>query len=115
MALAPDLSPRASELFVCALQGISAAPPHLHQYASAAWRFLDAAGYINFGLAADITAQRERKRSQLPRGSVIVIGAGLSGQQPCGADLRFRHTTCSACMHMGQVRYPREVADMRQA
>ena len=103
MALAPDLAPSASEVSLRALQGISASPPHLHQYASAAWRFLDAAGYINFGLAADITAQRERKRTQPLRGSVIVVGAGLSGQPSCWCKPQGQAHDMNQVQHQGRL------------
>lgn len=44
---------------------------------SIAWRFLNAAGYINFGVGEGIL----RRAARLPanKGSVIVVGAGLAG------------------------------------
>ena len=46
-------------------------------YVSTAWRFLNAGGYINFGVGEGIL---RRAASVTPnKGSVIVIGAGLAG------------------------------------
>ncbi len=52
-------------------------PRKLQPYAAAAWRFLNAAGWINFGVSPALI-----KRSlELPetQGTVVVIGAGLAG------------------------------------
>lgn len=49
----------------------------LRHYAKAAWVFLNAAGYINFGVSPAI-AKRTLGGGQ-ERGSVIVVGAGLAG------------------------------------
>ncbi|KAK9814743.1 hypothetical protein WJX72_010741 [[Myrmecia] bisecta] len=52
--------------------------PHKHrEYALAAWRFLNAAGYINFGIAPHLLERAEQTPQD--RGTVIVVGAGLSG------------------------------------
>ena len=49
----------------------------LRHYAKAAWSFLHAAGYINFGVAPAI-AKRALGAPQ-ERGCVIIVGAGLAG------------------------------------
>ena len=50
-------------------------PAALMPYISVAWRFLNAAGYINFGVASEL-AQPDRGQS---KGRIIVVGAGLAG------------------------------------
>jgi NAD(P)-binding Rossmann-like domain len=56
-------------------------PSRLRAYAHIAWHFLDARGYINFGVAPAVL-QRMRevmKAAERPLGSVVVVGAGLAG------------------------------------
>jgi hypothetical protein len=43
---------------------------------SAAWRYLDLHGHINWGLAPAIMARPSPQRAE----SVVVIGAGLAGE-----------------------------------
>lgn len=45
---------------------------------SAAWRFLTTHGYINFGIAPEITEQA--LKADDTKGSVIIVGAGLAGE-----------------------------------
>lgn len=52
-------------------------PAQLREFARVAWRFLDYAGYINFGVAPEILEQNRLNGE--PRGTVIVVGAGLAG------------------------------------
>ena len=60
----------------------------LRHYARVAWTFLNALGYINFGVAPAI-AKRALAAPQ-ERGSVIVVGAGLAGGLPSSLS-----TSCS--------------------
>ncbi|KAK9844949.1 hypothetical protein WJX74_008996 [Apatococcus lobatus] len=53
----------------------SGIPPSLLPYLSVAWRFLNASGYINFG----ITPELARPHSRKSKGRIIVVGAGLAG------------------------------------
>ncbi len=48
-------------------------------YAIAAWRFLTKTGYINFGVAPGMAAKQSGNRDQPPKGTVIVVGAGMAG------------------------------------
>jgi hypothetical protein len=50
-------------------------PAQHRQLASAAWRFLDREGYINWGVAAAITDRPVPERPEI----VLVIGSGLAG------------------------------------
>ena len=50
-------------------------------YAIAAWRFLTKTGYINFGVAPPMAA-KQSSRAESPKGTVIVIGAGMAGKMP---------------------------------
>ena len=50
-------------------------PAALMPYVSVAWRFLNAAGYINFGVAPEL-AQTGHAQC---KGRIIVVGAGLAG------------------------------------
>ncbi len=47
------------------------------KYVSAAWRFLNSAGHINFGVGEGLL----RRAAELPasNGTVVVVGAGLAG------------------------------------
>lgn len=47
-------------------------------YAIAAWRFLTKTGYINFGVAPGMSA-KQGSSSEPPKGTVIVVGAGMAG------------------------------------
>ena len=49
--------------------------PNLLPYLSVAWRFLDLAGYINFGINPELARPQSRKS----KGRIIVVGAGLAG------------------------------------
>ena len=52
-----------------------------HQkYVGAAWRFLNSAGHINFGVGEGLL----RRAAELPasNGTVVVVGAGLAGARP---------------------------------
>ncbi len=49
-------------------------------YAIAAWRFLTKTGYINFGVVPGMSAQQSGKGDQPPKGTVIVVGAGMAGK-----------------------------------
>lgn len=51
--------------------------PELRKYARVAWTFLNTAGYINFGVAPDLIARA--LKTAPTRGTVIVVGAGLAG------------------------------------
>ena len=44
-------------------------------YAITAWRFLTKTGFINFGVAAGMSA----KQAEAPKGTIIVVGAGMAG------------------------------------
>lgn len=60
--------------------------PEMRKYAKVAWTFLNAAGYINFGVAP---AMSERIfKTPAKRGTIIVIGAGLAGVRPFPSSLR---------------------------
>jgi len=48
-------------------------------YAIAAWRFLTKTGYINFGVAPSMTV-KQNSRNEPPKGTVIVVGAGMAGK-----------------------------------
>jgi hypothetical protein len=48
-------------------------------YAIAAWRFLTKTGYINFGVAPGMSAKQGGNHDQPPKGTVIVVGAGMAG------------------------------------
>ena len=59
------------------LTDITAALKQRHiPYAKVAYRFLSAAGYINFGIAPALKPDLQ----QQDKGTVIVVGAGLAGQ-----------------------------------
>lgn len=47
-------------------------------YAIAAWRFLTKTGYINFGVAPGMSA-KQGSTTETPKGTVIVVGAGMAG------------------------------------
>lgn len=47
-------------------------------YAIAAWRFLTKTGFINFGVAPGMST-KQGSSSEPPRGTVIVVGAGMAG------------------------------------
>lgn len=65
--------------------------PEMRKYARVAWTFLNAAGYINFGVAP---AMSERIFKKPPaRETIIVIGAGLAGA-PC----LLQQELCFGCM-----------------
>lgn len=49
-------------------------------YATAAWRFLDAYGYINFGVAPALAPSSLTVKGSDSQGTVIIIGAGLAGE-----------------------------------
>ena len=49
-------------------------------YAIAAWRFLTKTGFINFGVAPAMSA-KQPSSNQPPKGTVIVVGAGMAGMQ----------------------------------
>ncbi len=51
-------------------------PVALMPYVSVAWRFLNSAGYINFGVAPEL-AHSDHEQS---KGRIIVVGAGLAGE-----------------------------------
>ena len=51
--------------------------PRLVPYARAAWKFLNAVGFINWGLAAPV---KERFAKPAKKARVIVVGAGLAGE-----------------------------------
>ena len=50
------------------------------KYVGAAWRFLNCAGHINFGVGEGLL----RRAAELPasNGTVVVVGAGLAGTWP---------------------------------
>lgn len=50
-------------------------PAQHRQLATAAWRFLDREGYINWGVAEAITNRPVPERPEI----VLVIGSGLAG------------------------------------
>lgn len=55
-------------------------------YAIAAWRFLTKTGFINFGVAPGMSA-KQGSSSEPPKGTVIVVGAGMAGTHfACGDD-----------------------------
>ena len=56
-------------------------PPRLRTLARIAWHFLDARGYINFGVAPAILQRMHNALEATGpiKGSVVVIGAGLAG------------------------------------
>ena len=60
-------------------------PPTLRPYAHIAWHFLNARGYINFGLAPAILEQTRRVLQPVDaaeggtKACVVVVGAGLAG------------------------------------
>lgn len=53
-------------------------PPLLRPFARIAWHFLNARGFINFGVAPAVLAET-RKVLEPPKGSVVILGAGLAG------------------------------------
>ena len=59
-------------------------PPPLRPYGHIAWHFLNARGYINFGVAPAILQHTRRalqpsETGSTAQGSVVIIGAGLAG------------------------------------
>ena len=67
-----DVSRRLSEA-----EAVAAAAPRDQPYALAAWRFLNAAGYINFGVSPAL--QAHVAAAPEGAGSVVVVGAGVAG------------------------------------
>ena len=57
-------------------------------YAIAAWRFLTKTGYINFGVAPGMAAKQSGNRDEPPKGTVIVVGAGMAGKLRCAQKSR---------------------------
>ena len=53
--------------------------PRLVPYARAAWKFLNAVGFINWGLAGPV---KERCAKPAKKARIIVVGAGLAGVPP---------------------------------
>ena len=51
------------------------------QYVSAAWRFLNDTGYINFGVAPAL--QKRMLATPASKQSVVIIGAGMAGGRKC--------------------------------
>ena len=49
-------------------------------YARAAWKFLNRAGFINFGTSHSV---QERVDKPADKGRIIVVGAGLAGASKC--------------------------------
>ena len=59
--------------------------PGLVPYARAAWKFLNALGFINWGLGAPM---KERFAKQpVKKARIIVVGAGLAGEEALDAGL----------------------------
>lgn len=59
-------------------------PPTLRPYGHIAWHFLNARGYINFGVSPAVLQHTRRllqpgEGAAATRGSVVVVGAGLAG------------------------------------
>ena len=69
-------------------------------YAIAAWRFLTKTGFINFGVAPGMSA-KQGSSSEPPKGTVIVVGAGMAGTQfaSCGNILHDRLCLAGRCIH----------------
>lgn len=63
-------------------EAVAAAAPRDRPYALAAWRFLSASGYINFGVSPAQQAHVERAPDGA--GSVVVVGAGVAGLAAAG-------------------------------
>ena len=53
-------------------------PEDVENYVRIAWTFLDLLGYINFGVSPNLLARHRKEKH--PRGSVVVVGAGLAGK-----------------------------------
>ena len=77
-------------------------------YAIAAWRFLTKTGYINFGVAPGMAAKQSGNRDEPPKGTVIVVGAGMAGKLRCAQKSRqLQHAyyvhyvdPAQSCMHV---------------
>jgi hypothetical protein len=62
-------------------------PMLLRPYARIAWHFLNARGFINFGVAPAVLAETRKvleccegaEPASCPKGSVVILGAGLAG------------------------------------
>ena len=57
------------------LQGVQRA------YGQVAWRFLDACGFINFGVMQQVPEQGTSNEAVVSR-NIIIIGAGMAGNYP---------------------------------
>lgn len=71
---------------------MSGVPWYCREYARTAWRFLDTTGYINFGVSPELLERQEIHGK--PKGTVIVVGAGLAGVARTAA------RAISACFHL---------------
>lgn len=76
------------------VQSSSAIPGNAKPFAKVAWEYVNARGYINFGVSEAILNETRRVQKGLSKskGSVVVIGAGLAGLAAAHQLMKFGYT-----------------------